>query len=83
MYTFEEISPVGCSPVLYNEFSIYRSWDEGIGPLGIAPRTTKRMWLLLYMTEANVNVNDKQTNFTPLSVLPKEQELIPESLNIE
>ena len=38
LYTFEEISPVGCSPVLYNAFSMYTSWDEGIGLLGIAPQ---------------------------------------------
>jgi len=37
-YTFEKISPVGCSPVLYNAFYMYMSWDEGISPLGIAPR---------------------------------------------
>ena len=66
-YMFEEISPVGCSPVLYNAFSMYTSWDEGIGPLGIAPRTMKRMWPLLYVTEANVNVDDEQTNFTSSS----------------
>ena len=66
-YTFEEISPVGCSPVLYNAFPMYTSWDEGIGPLGIAPQTTKRMWPLLYVTEANVNVDDERTNFTPSS----------------
>ena len=61
------ISPVGCSPVLYNAFSMYTSWDEGIGPLGIAPWTMKRMWPLLYVTEANVNVDDEQTNFTSSS----------------
>ena len=39
LYTFEEISPPeGCSPVLYNAFSMYTSWNEGIGPLGIAPQ---------------------------------------------